>query len=68
MKFERTEIKHDLSKRFWVFSFYQYYPGGGLCDLVGTFDLYEEALGVCDKCRDFHQILDTQKGFYQESL
>jgi hypothetical protein len=28
----------DLNKRFWVFGTEQYYPLGGLDDIIGTFD------------------------------
>ena len=33
----------ELKKRFWVFEIEQYYPGGGLSDICGTFDRLDDA-------------------------
>jgi hypothetical protein len=31
-------------KRYWLFACAHYYPNGGLSDLIGTFDTWEECL------------------------
>ena len=35
-------------KRYWLFGCRQYYPNGGLDDLRGTFDKYEDCLYYID--------------------
>jgi len=46
-------------KKFVVFCYSQYYPGGGLSDIKDSFDTLEEARTFCLKKReDFMEILD----------
>lgn len=49
-------------KRFLVFGFDSYYPGGGQSDVVGTFDSLDEARARTKRndC-DHFDILDLQK-------
>ena len=51
-------------KRFLVFAFAEYYPGGALDDLVGDFDTEEEALVFKDGLgyKDFIVIYDRVSG------
>lgn len=37
----------DFKKRYFIFSFAQYYPSGGLGDVRGTYDTLEEAKNAC---------------------
>lgn len=34
----------ERMKRYWVFAYENYYPGGGTNDLVGTFETKDQAL------------------------
>lgn len=45
-------------KRFAVFDYAQYYPGGGWCDFQASFDTIEEAKAH----PDVTQIVDLQTG------
>lgn len=45
-----------MLKRFLVFDYSDYYPGGGWNDFEGTFDTIEEALRAHPECRE---IVDT---------
>ena len=54
-------------KRFWVFRCDEYYPSGGMHDLLGTADTLEEAKAMAaavpdrDMTRDLHaHIFDTE--------
>lgn len=60
-------------KRYWLFASAHYYPNGGLGDLEGTFDTWEESLLCIEKeygegnewCRDKDdyefEIFDSEK-------
>jgi hypothetical protein len=39
--------KIDFKKQFFIFSFADYYPSGGLNDVRGTYDTLEEAKQAC---------------------
>jgi len=46
-------------RKFIVFIYEQYYPGGGLSDMKGDFATFEEAKAFCEKNRsDYMEILD----------
>jgi hypothetical protein len=61
-------------KRFLLFGFPEYYPGGGASDLIGDFDTFEEAVahmngdvkdlggGFTRPNQDHYHILDTDTG------
>ncbi len=34
----------DLTKRFYLFSFSEFYPNGGLSDIQGAYDTFDEAI------------------------
>lgn len=61
-------MKHDLTKRFWVFEFHNHYPSGGVDDVIGTFDLESDAYDLVDKRKtdqhppDHIQVVDTKRG------
>lgn len=48
-------------KRFLVFSYADYYPAGGVTDLCGAYDSFEEALAAMPR-EDTVEILDTHTG------
>jgi len=66
MKNSRIYDSVDLSKRFIVFAYDTYYPGGGLSDVVGSFDTVDEAKTFIqiDSMRgyDWKEIFDTKLG------
>jgi hypothetical protein len=40
-------------KRYWLFTYGRYYPGGGMNDFAGQFDTVEEALAkLKERCAD----------------
>lgn len=39
-------------KKFIVFAFSQYYPAGGMDDVVGSFDYFEDAEALIQKYKD----------------
>ncbi|MDM8098683.1 hypothetical protein [Oceanobacillus oncorhynchi] len=39
-------MKHDLTKRYWIFKTPEYYPAGGLNDVVYTTDMLSDALYI----------------------
>lgn len=57
-------------KRYLVFKFYDYYPGGGWNDFKGSFDSLEEAIQeakVDRKDYDYCQIVDINDGSVVEA-
>ena len=51
-------------KRFLVFAYDEYYPGGGLSDFRGEFDTLDElheSLPSFTSCYDFVDVLDLQE-------
>lgn len=52
-----------LMKRFIAFSYEDYYPAGGLGDMVGDFDTIEEIIELANKSKfENLDILDLQTG------
>lgn len=52
-------------KRFVVFAYDTYYPGGGWSDFISSHDTMEEALGVAKqerKSADIVRVLDLETG------
>jgi hypothetical protein len=50
-------------KRYLLFQYEQYYPGGGWGDLTGSFDTIEEAATkALKKRRDYNEIIDLETG------
>jgi hypothetical protein len=54
-------------KRFMVFSFPEYYPSGGLSDVIGDYDTIEEAKEAIEKgdifiSSDFCYVFDREIG------
>jgi len=56
-------------KRYWVFLYATYYPGGGMNDFAGSFETVEEAFRCVEKefegpwgSHDNFHILDTRDG------
>ena len=53
-------MKH---KRYLVFCFYDYYPGGGIGDVKDSFDDLPEAIAYCkDQSYDYRYVYDRIKG------
>lgn len=57
----------DLTKRYFVFTFGEYYPSGGLNDIEATFDNLNEAKKSCTDgsifiSSDYCYIWDKQTG------
>jgi hypothetical protein len=44
--------------KYALFAGYNYYPSGGMCDLIGRFDTIDEAR-MARKDSDWYQIVDT---------
>lgn len=51
-----------MDKRYLVFKFEQYYPAGGMNDLIESFDLLEEAVESITGSEDNCQIYDRVEG------
>jgi hypothetical protein len=56
-----------LSRRYWIFAGHNYYPMGGLDDLMATCDTVEEAETACepwvrDPKNHWFRVYDTQTG------
>ena len=55
----------DLTKRYWLFLWDEYYPRGGLFDLHSTYDDIGEVEAMFSKMLesvyDYGQILDTER-------
>ena len=52
-------------KRFLLFSYADYYPDGGMCDLFGTYNTAKEAVDAVETiklCNDNHSIYDRLEG------
>jgi len=51
-------------KRYALFAYNRYYPGGGWFDFVNTFDSIEEAVtfATSPRTRDYIQIIDLTNG------
>jgi len=48
-------------KRYLVFAYPVYYPGGGWSDFIGDFDSIEDALAHADKSSyENREVIDTQ--------
>lgn len=46
-------------KKFILFQYYDYYPGGGLSDITDSFDSLEEAKGFAEKKpQDTNEVVD----------
>lgn len=46
-------------KKYVLFQYYDYYPGGGLGDVTGSFDSLEEAKEAAEKkLQDTNEIVD----------
>lgn len=43
-KKNELEITYDLTKRYWLFGYYRYYPSGGMSDLTFTADSFQECI------------------------
>lgn len=55
----------DLTKRYYVFGYKQYYPNGGIEDIVATFDNKKEAIKYAKKSTDnYVHILDRILGLW----
>ncbi len=54
-------LRERKMKRYALFHFDQYYPGGGWNDFQGSFDTPEEA-GAVRCTSDYRQIIDLQTG------
>lgn len=56
-----------MKKRFWVFSYCEYYPGGGKGDFKADFDTLEEAYAYHQQYHsDYMEILDMQERVWWE--
>lgn len=50
-------------KRFMLFCYEAFYPGGGESDMVGVFDTEEDAREAAEKeAADYKQVLDMDTG------
>jgi hypothetical protein len=52
-------------KRFLLFTYSTYYPGGGWCDFRGSFDTIDEAAAAGrarETERDFIEVVDLETG------
>jgi len=50
-----------MMKRWWVFGYDCYYPGGGISDFVGAFSTREEATAVIKSGkRDYYDLVYIQ--------
>lgn len=59
----------DLTKRYWLFSFDNYYPSGGMNDFNDSFETMEEAMALAVKNRrDCDELWDNvdKKYYYLE--
>lgn len=53
----------EPNKRFLAFGHDQYYPNGGLCDMIGTFDTVEESIAFLKTSnREYKDLYDRIKG------
>jgi hypothetical protein len=51
----------DLQKRYYVFTYNEYYPGGGLGDVEATFEDVEEAIKFAENANDdYVDVFDKQ--------
>jgi hypothetical protein len=58
-----TSGRRIAVKRYWLFDFSFYYPGGGMNDLAGSFDTAEEAeTAAQERGRELWQVVDSQTG------
>ena len=56
-------------KRFLVFGYDTYYPGGGLSDCFGSFDTIEEAINAINNDKsDYHDVFDRIEGIAVSNL
>ena len=57
------EAPTDKMKRYWAFGGADFYPEGGLCDFIGSFDTQQEAVDeIVSSAFDWYQLLDSQSG------
>ena len=50
-------------KRYLLFAYDTYYPSGGLCDLVNSYDTVQEAVSEANKhASDYKEIYDRIEG------
>lgn len=49
-------------KRYWLFAGDNYYPAGGMSDLVGMFDTLTDCIENFPKRHDWWHIFDTKTG------
>lgn len=55
----------DLTKRYYVFGYNQYYPSGGIEDIKVTFNNEKEAIEYAKKSKDdYVHILDRISGLF----
>jgi hypothetical protein len=55
----------DLQKRYYVFTYNQYYPVGGLEDVKATFEDVEEAIKFAEKSDEYYvDVFDKQLGAF----
>lgn len=58
-------LEKPSPKRYWLFSYDEYYPAGGMCDFEDSFDSMEEAVLAkrsIDADWDFLETVDTLTG------
>ena len=49
-------------KRFLLFAYDTYYPNGGICDLIESFDTIDEAVEFKSKeYRDYYELFDCDE-------
>lgn len=57
-------------KRWLLFGYDQYYPGGGWTDFLQSYDMYDEAVDAIARRVhgnfDYHQVVDTTDGSAQQ--
>ena len=59
----------DLKKRYWLFIYSDYYPGGGISDLKTSYDNLIDCFKIIHKevgGYDQAQILDIETGYFLE--
>lgn len=53
----------EKDKRYLLFEYYQYYPGGGIGDMTNSFETIEEAVEAAKNSKyDYQDIYDRIEG------
>lgn len=53
----------EKDKRYLLFEYDQYYPGGGIGDMTNSFDTLDEAIDAADESEyDYQEVYDRIEG------